>query len=49
MVEAHGGSIEANSGGAGCGTTFRFTLPVAGAVPGTSTLPAESGPNATVR
>jgi signal transduction histidine kinase/CheY-like chemotaxis protein len=33
LVEAHGGTIAAESGGAGCGSTFTVTLPV-GAAPG---------------
>ena len=34
LVEAHGGRIWAESGGAGCGTRFTFTLPVAEGAPG---------------
>ena len=30
LVEAHGGRIRAESDGPGCGTTFTFTVPVAG-------------------
>ncbi len=30
LVEAHGGRIRAESAGPGCGTTFTFTVPVAG-------------------
>ena len=43
LVEAHGGSIRADSAGPGRGTTFTFTIPVAagpsGAAPGSSDGP----------
>ena len=48
LVEAHGGRIRAESGGAGQGTRFTFTIPVAeeaghGAVPGRQPSPLASG------
>lgn len=33
IIEAHGGTIRAESEGRGKGTPFQFTLPVAGPVP----------------
>ena len=45
LVEAHGGRIRAASAGPGCGTTFTFTVPLAGepaaAAPGHAAGPAE--------
>ena len=45
LVEAHGGRIRAESGGAGQGARFTFTVPVAGeAGQGASAEPRPSGP-----
>ena len=49
LVEAHGGRIEAESGGTGRGTRFTFTIPIAGEAeegamaegPGAASLPRE--------
>ena len=45
LVEAHGGRIRAASAGPGCGTTFTFTVPLAGepaaVAPGHAAGPAE--------
>ena len=43
LVEAHGGRIRAESAGSGRGTTFTFTIPVAGE-PGTAAVGHTAGP-----
>ncbi len=43
LVEAHGGRIRAESGGAGLGARFTFTIPVAGAPGGARPAPDSPG------
>ena len=49
LVEAHGGRIWAESGGAGRGTQLTFSLPVADAAGGGAAGPAPVGPHALPR
>lgn len=42
IVEVHGGTIVAKSGGRDCGSEFTVTLPISGAAPAKPAAPAES-------
>jgi PAS domain S-box-containing protein len=44
LVEAHGGTVHAESGGPGCGSTFRVELPVAAARPRAREVEAPRAP-----